>query len=161
MKKRILMLLTVLLAITALSACGKAPEVNSDFTAAFSAVNEDDGAAYTGSLVKNGDDLHISLDTPYTVKGTVFDYTDGGLHIVSGSHSTNADSFYLPLNSLPATLYNALAYLDQAEYSSTESGEDRYTLPTPEGSAELYAKDGAPVSLVDTKSGWQITFESH
>lgn len=155
--KRIILMLPILLILTlALSACGKPPTVNSDFSSSFTAVYQ--GEDYEGTLRKDGDQLTIAMQAPYTVDGISFDYQGDTLSIRCADHSTIVSFDYLPDSSIPTVLYNTLAYLPQATYIATENDSDTFTLPTPYGDATLSAQDGVLRSLTDPHSGLEFTF---
>lgn len=140
-----------------LSSCGEPPTVQSDFSASFTARYED--IDYAGAVTKEDDCLDVILSQPYTVSGMTFCWEGSALSVRYMDHSAGANADYLPADSVPAALHNALAYLPQAAYTGTENGEDRFTLPTPYGDAELTAQDGIPKSLTVPNSGTVFVFE--
>ena len=150
MKKLVVLFSIILLNITLVS-CGSPPTLKNDFSATFTAQYEDNDCA--GTLNKNGDHLTVTITEPYTVAGMVFDYSDVQLSIKSQGHSTNADADYLPDNSVPGALRNALLYLSQASYTGSEKGEDSYTVTTPYGEAALIASDGYLTKITEPHSG--------
>ena len=140
-----------------LSSCGEPPTVQSDFSASFTARYKD--TDYAGTLTKEGDHLAVTLYEPYAAEGMSFCWEDSALSVRYMGHSTKANADYLPADSIPAALHNTLAYLSQASYTGSENKEDRFTLPTPYGNAELTAQDGIPKSLTDPNSGTAFVFE--
>ena len=154
--KRIIFLLLVSVLLITLTACGSTPTLKTDFSALFS-VNSGD-TDYAGAVNKDGDHLTITMKEPYTIAGMVFDYSDSGLSILSKGHSTNADTDYLPDNSVPAALRNALLYLPQASYNGSQNGTASYTVTTPYGDAGLSAEDGYPTKITEPHSGLSFKF---
>ena len=150
MKRIIILILTTILLLT-LASCGSPPTLKTDFSAMFSAQCGD--TIYAGTLNKNGDRLTITMKEPYPIAGMVFDYSDGGLSIKSRGHSTNADADYLPANSVPASLRNALLYLPQAGFTGSQGDCDHYAVTTPYGESAMTATDGYPTEITDPHSG--------
>ncbi|MBQ3329665.1 MAG: hypothetical protein IJG87_00635 [Ruminococcus sp.] len=155
--KKLFILPILLIPLFLLVSCGEPPTVQSDFTASFTA--DHNGSVYRGTVAKEGGGLVVSLSEPYTVSGMEFCWEDSALSVRCQGHCTNANADYLPADSLPASLHNALAYLPQASYLSTENGEDRFTLPTPYGDAALTARSGIPTSLADPNGSTVFYFE--
>lgn len=154
--KKIITLITTLLLLLSLASCGSPPTLKTDFSAMFS--TQIDDMDYAGALNKNGDHLTITMKEPYTISGMVFDYGDTGLSIKSNGHSTNADADYLPDNSIPAALRNALLYLSQASYTGSQNGKDSYTVTTPYGEATMTADNGYLTEVTEPHSGLCFKF---
>lgn len=140
-----------------LSSCGEPPTVQSDFSASFT--THIDNTNYAGAVVKDHDSLTVTLSEPFTVSGMAFLWDGGSLSMRYAGHKTQANADYLPAESIPAALHNALAYLPQASYTETKNGEDYFTLPTPYGDAALTVRDGIPTSLTDPNCGIAFHFE--
>lgn len=148
--KRYFLLPILFAVILSLSACGEPPTVQSDFSSAFTASR--DNIDYTGTVVKDGTSLTVTLSEPCTVDGMAFCWDDDALSIRYAGHSANANADYLPADSIPAALHYSLAYLPQASYTETANGTDHFKLPTPYGDASLTAVDGVPTTLTDPLS---------
>ena len=155
--KRFLSLGILFVMILLLSACGEPPTVQSDFSASFTASRDDVG--YAGTVTKSDASLTVIFSEPAAADGMEFCWENSALSIRYAGHSTQANADYLPSDSIPATLHNTLTYLSQAAYTGTENGEDRFTLPTPRGDAELTAENGVPTSLTDPNDGTFFYFE--
>ncbi len=139
--KRIIVLFITLISVLCLSSCkAEPPGPDSAFISDFSVTDGD--MDYSGSVELNESGMTISLNEPYTVSGMSFTYNVDGMSISRGGLSAKANSDYIPSRAVPSVLHDALSYLSQAEYQSTEDGEDIYTLPTPYGEAELTAENG-------------------
>lgn len=156
MKRLLFFFLGIMIPMTALSACGEPPELNTDFTAEFSAVHN--GTEYCGRLSAGRGRLSILMTAPYTVSGLGFDYDGSRLNMSLGGLNAAVNSGYLPSAAVPEALHNTLAYLDQAAYSGTEDSQDVYTLPSPYGDAKLTAVNGYPLSLYDPHTGMTFCF---
>ena len=154
--KRYMILPILFAVILSLSACGEPPTVQSDFSSSFTVSRGD--IDYAGTIAKDGTELTVIFTEPYTVNGTAFCWDVETLSIRYAGHSTQANADYLPADSVPAVLHNALCYLPQAVYTETADGEDHFSLPTPCGDASLTAADGVPTSLTDPLSGTVYTF---
>ena len=154
--KKLLCIACSLIILASLTACGEPPTVNNDFSAAFSARCGD--TDYAGTLTKDGDVLTIDMTEPYTVQGITFTYQGGKLSVGYAGHSAEATAGYLPGSCIPSSLHGTLPYLPQAEYTETADGTDHFTLPTPNGAAQLTADNGSLLSLTDP-NGITYTFE--
>ena len=143
--KKLLCNLLLLPILTLVSCSREPPTVQDSFSLHFS-VSQDD-TDYTGTLNRSDGVMNISMDAPYTVNGVRFTYENGELSIESGTLGTKANCDYLPSGSIPSTLFDAFTYLPQAVYVSSGEGKDAFTLPTPYGDAELFAKDSFPEAL--------------
>ena len=154
--KRILSAALLLFPIL-LSACSKEPpSLSTDFTGSFSVTQDE--ICYQGDIALDDTGLVVTMTEPYTVSGVGFRYDDEGLSIEYAGHKTTANCDYIPPSAIPQALHNALAYLPQAAYCSTENGADVFTLPTPYGDVAVTAKDGTPITLSDSKNGLEFTF---
>ena len=160
MKRIILCTAILLLTAVLLCACGDAPTVDNCFTVSFTAQRDEDDVNYAGTLQKTDDGICITMTAPYTVQGMRFTYESGAAQIARGGLSANADSDYLPDNSLPATLNRDMSFLPQASYRGVADGRDRYRIATPNGEAELLAENGIPTALTDDTAGWKVEFEN-
>ena len=152
------LLLILLIPVLTLSSCGEPPTIRTDFSALFSANHTE--TDYAGTVAKDGDHLTITMTEPYTVKGMVFEYADTQLSIRKLGHSAEAKADYLPMESIPTALRNALLYLPQARCSGSENGCDHYTVDTPYGEAALTASDGYLTEITEPHSGITFHFES-
>ena len=156
MKKRITLFIAVLM-LYCMSACGKeAPAIASAYTVNFTVTQ--DAVQYAGSLQLDGDTMTITMNEPYAASGMSFVYKGEELQIDYAGHSTIANSDYISSLTIPASLHNTLSYSQSAEYQGSDDTGDRYSLPTPYGSAALTAKDGIPTSLCDEHSGLEFNF---
>ena len=73
-----------------------------------------------------------------------------------GTHAKVAylpDADYLPDNSVPASLRNALLYLSQASFTGSQGDCDHYAVTTPYGESAMSASDGYPTEITDPHSG--------
>ena len=156
--KRFFLLMTALLLMLTLSACGEPPTLNTDVAADFSVRYGD--ADYTGTLTKNADALTVALTAPYTVKGMTFTYRDGNLHLGYLKHSAEVAAGYLPEGGIVSRILHTLPYLPQAEYVETENGVDRFTVPTPSGSARVTAING-DIQTLTVPGGIAFHFQNH
>lgn len=155
--KRMLSIFLSITLILCLSACSsEPPAVNTEFAGDFCVTQN--GTDYAGSLSLNADGLAITMSEPYTVKDIAFLFDSEGLHINYAGYGTIANCDYIPAQAVPVVLHNALSYMAQAEYLSTEDGEDSFRLPTPYGSAVIKAHDGVPTELYDEHSGLTFVF---
>lgn len=155
--KRYFCLAILLIMTISLTSCSEAPRVDTGFSAAFATmIGEEE---YTGALTVNENNLSITMTQPYTVQGMRFDYHGGALSVGCGGHSVRADTGYLPCESVPSALHETLVYLSQAEYQGSDSSADRFLLPTPHGSADLTAKDGALQAMTIPEYRMEFTFE--
>lgn len=144
MKKLLCILL--LLLILSLTACQKEPPtVQDSFDLAFTVTQDE--TDYAGTLNLGDGTMKITMTAPYTIEGTAFTYENGELTIGCGSLGTKANCDYLPAESIPTSLYDALTYLAQAVYTESQDGSDSFSLPTPYGDAVLTAENGLPTSL--------------
>lgn len=156
MKKLLCILL--LLPILSLTACQKEPPtVQDSFDLTFT-VKQDD-TDYAGTLTLGDGIMNITMTDPYTIEGMAFTYENGELTIGRGSLGTKANCDYLPAESIPASLYDALTYLSQAVYTESTDGSDSFTLPTPYGNAVLTAENGLPTSLQVPQSDLLFQFQ--
>ena len=156
MKRRLLLMMVILLILT-LAACGEPPTVNSDFSGSFTV--RYGNADYNGTLTKDGGALTIVMTAPYTVEGMTFTYQGDALRIGYRGHETETTAGYLAEACIPSYLHNTLPYLPQAEYVDTTDGVDRFTLPTPSGSAAVTASSGTLKSLTVAPNGLAFRFE--
>ena len=150
----------LLLSALFLTSCGKAPAVADDFTVAFVAENTDSNLTYEGILSKSADSVSIAMTAPYAVKNTSFTYEEDDLRISLDGLRTEADSHYLPQDSMPSVLYRDISTLSHASYTGSDGKEDRYAIALPQGDAALTAVNGIPTSLSDPATGWEFTFSS-
>lgn len=157
MKKWITLFVTVLM-LFCLSACrGDPPTIASAYTVSFNVTQ--DAIRYEGTLQQEDDTMTVTLSEPYAVSGLSFVYKGEELQIDYAGHSTIANSDYISSLTIPAVLHNTLSYAQNAEYQQTDEKGDSFSLPTPYGSAELYASDGIPTSLYDEHSGLEFSFQ--
>lgn len=155
--KRFVCLMISILAVIALTACGKEPVApNADMISDFAVTQG--GTKYAGRLERGDNNTVITMTSPDTVNGVGFTYTADELSISCGDHKTTAPRDYLPPTSAPSALYNALTYIDQASYIGSDDGIDSFSVPTPNGAAVIMSVDGEPVSLTDNNSGLTFTF---
>ena len=145
-----------LLLLLTLTACGEPPTVCSDFSGDFTVRYGDTDCR--GKLDKNGGELSIVMTGPCTVEGMTFTYRESSLSVGFGGHSAETTADYLPSCSIPSCLHSALPYLPQAEYIETADGEDRFSLPTPSGSAVITASDGIIKTLTVPQNGLEFRF---
>lgn len=157
MKKWITLFITISM-LFCLSACrGDPPTIASAYTVSFTVTQ--DAIRYEGTLQQNDEAMTVTLSEPYAVSGMSFVYSGEELQIDYAGHSTIANSDYISSLTIPAVLHNSLSYAHNAEYQQTDESIDRFSLPTPYGSAELCACDGIPTSLYDEHSGLEFSFQ--
>ena len=156
--KQILSLTICLILLFSLSACGEPPTVENNFTVSFTVSRNN--TDYAGTLSQKDGVLYIQMSEPYTVKGMAYCYRGGELSLSYGGLGTKASCDYLPDDSIPGALFEALTYLSQATYTESKDGEDSFNLPTPYGNATLTATDGIPTSLSGLRSKLEFSFKA-
>lgn len=148
MKRTAILLLTLLLCCCA--GCRAEPPLHDSFTADFQTTYN--GPQWQGTLTRTADGVDMTFFDPYTVSGLRVTYAGDRMQICCGDLTADAGSDLLSEASLPCLLYTTLLYLNQAQYTGDRDGEDHYTVPTPNGEAEITARDGIPASIILPKN---------
>ncbi len=144
--KRILCLLSAIILLLTLPACGKGSHTLSPGYEG--EIQMTDGEMNcTGVLEADGESLTLSLTSPESVRNLRYEFTGGELHTRLEGLDCITQPGGLPLSSPARLLYEVFSQTDKAAYQSAENGEELFTLDTAAGTATITAKNGKPQVL--------------
>lgn len=142
--KRIVSLLSAILMVIPLCACGA-----HTLTPRYDGVVEfEDGSlSCTADLCAEGDAVKLTITSPPHLKGLCYDYHDGELHTALDGLDCVTPPENLPATAVPSLLYALFSTADEAQFQSEQNGVDTFILHTRGGDMTVTAEDGAPRTL--------------
>ncbi|MBQ6152811.1 MAG: hypothetical protein IJJ15_03610 [Ruminococcus sp.] len=152
--KRILIAFLIILCLL-LCSCAKTPTLSGNISETAEVSLRDETYSVRIESVDDGSVI-ITMLSPKNISGISYHYQEDQLTVEYEKLRCITDIAYLPQGAVPCALYEAVTAIPEAQYQSSQDGEDVFSCA--DGRFSVKAKDGKISEICDTKYGYVFSF---